>query len=138
MPIARPLMPRVLALNARIRTLAARHGVALVDAFPYPATTDARIWSADRLHANSTGHTLIAAAMADAFGLPGSDDSWNRPLPPPSVRTRRQAAKTELRWLTTIVSPWIGRRLLGRSSGDNRTAKRPALTPVDTGRPVDR
>jgi lysophospholipase L1-like esterase len=137
MPIARPLMPRVHALNARIRTLAARHGLALADSFPYPATTDPRIWSADRLHANSTGHTLIAAAMADAFRLPGSDNSWSRPLPPLPVRTRWQAAGIELRWLTTFVSPWLGRRLLGRSSGDNRTAKRPALTPVDTGRPAD-
>jgi hypothetical protein len=28
------------------------------------------------------------------------------------------------------VLPWIGRRLTGRSSGDGRAAKRPALEPV--------
>lgn len=130
MPIARPLRSRVMALNARIRILAEDHGVALVDGFPHATTTDARIWSEDRLHANALGHTLIAAAMADAFRLPGSDDSWTHPLPPPRARTRREAAGTELRWLTTVVSPWLGRRLLGRSSGDDRTAKRPVLTPV--------
>lgn len=130
MPIARPLLPRVLELNARIRAAATRHGVTVMDSFPHPITTDPRIWSRDRLHANSLGHARIAASMAQALGLPGSDDSWTRPLPPVPVRPVWRTGYTELRWLTGFVGPWVWRRVRGRSSGDGRMAKLPALGPV--------
>jgi hypothetical protein len=89
------------------------------------------LWSADRLHAGPLGHTRIAAAVAHALGLPGSDDTWTLPLPAegtdiPVWRT----VGAELRWAGTFLGPWVGRRLRGRSSGDGRQAKRPALLPV--------
>ncbi|MEV4169513.1 SGNH/GDSL hydrolase family protein [Nonomuraea sp. NPDC049709] len=129
-PMARPLRPRVLDLNARIRDAAARHGVTLVDTFPLEFLTDARMWSTDRLHASPAGHTRFAAAVAHTLALPGSDDTWSQPLPPLPPATRWRMATTELRWFATFAGPWIGRRLLGRSSGDGRTAKRPELTCV--------
>jgi len=128
-PLARPLLPRVLDLNQRIRTAAARHGVTLVDTYPIAAVTDGRLWSKDRLHASPLGHATIAAAVAHALNLPGSDDSWTLPLPPLRVSRARLAAD-ELRWLATFAGPWLSRRLRGRSSGDGRTAKRPTLEPV--------
>jgi hypothetical protein len=33
-------------------------------------------------------------------------------------------------WAQRYFTPWIVRRLRGRSSGDGRTAKRPELAPV--------
>jgi len=56
MPIARPLLPRVLDLNARIRDAAARHDVTVLDGFAYAVTTDLRLWSPDRLHLSPLGH----------------------------------------------------------------------------------
>ena len=130
-PLARPLAPRVLALNARIREAARRHGVAVADSTPHPAVTDPRLWSADRLHASPRGHALIAAAVAHALALPGSDDSWTRPLAPGApTRSGLRAVGAELRWAGTFLGPWIVRRVRGRSSGDGRQAKRPALLPV--------
>lgn len=129
-PITRPLVPRVLRLNAVIRSVAARHDVVVVETFPHPVTTDARIWSADRLHASPRGHDLIAAAFAHALDVPGSDDSWTHPLPPLPPPGRITAAATEIRWLAGFLGPWLGRRIRGKSSGDGRTAKRPALTPL--------
>ncbi|WP_137994887.1 SGNH/GDSL hydrolase family protein [Streptomyces vilmorinianum] len=131
-PLARPIGPRVTALNARIREAARRHGVAVAETFPHPVVTDARLWSPDRLHASPLGHERIADAVADALGLPGSSDAWTHPLParpgpPPSGLT---AAAAELRWVAGFLGPWIGRRLRGRSSGEGRTAKRPELLPV--------
>lgn len=132
-PLARPLAPRVLALNARIRQAASRHGVVVADSAPYPAVTDPRLWSADRLHAGPSGHARIAAAVAHALEVPGSDDGWTRPLPPdPAVRTGLRAVGAELRWVGTFLGPWLVRRVRGRSSGDGRQAKRPALLPVTT------
>lgn len=133
MPAARWLRPRVYALNAGIRAAAHRHGVAVVDAAEHPVTVDRRIWSPDRLHANSLGHARIAAAVAHALDLPGGDDSWTRPLDPLPPPTHWQATRTELRWLTTFVAPWLTRHLLGRSSGDGRTAKRPELAHLTLG-----
>ncbi|TDD38090.1 SGNH/GDSL hydrolase family protein [Nonomuraea terrae] len=127
MPLARPLAPRVLDLNTRIRAAAARHGVTVVDTYPMEVFTDARMWSPDRLHACPEGHARFAAAVACALGLP--DDSWTRPLPPLPPPAGWRTAAAELRWIVTFLGPWIGRRLLGRSSSDGRTAKRPALTP---------
>ncbi|MEV0378982.1 SGNH/GDSL hydrolase family protein [Nonomuraea sp. NPDC050643] len=128
-PLARPLRPRVIDLNARILSAAARHGVTVVDTFPMAYFTDARMWSHDRLHASPVGHARFAAAVAHTLGLPGSDDTWMAPLPPlPPARAWRLAS-TEMRWIATFAGPWIGRRLRGRSSGDGRTAKRPELMP---------
>jgi lysophospholipase L1-like esterase len=127
-PLARPLLPRVLALNARIRAAAARHGVRVVEAFAVDVVTDARIWSDDRIHASPVGHQRIADSMAQALELPGADDSWTHPLPvlPPS--SRLTVIRTELRWLSDFMGPWLGRRIRGISTGTGRTAKRPELT----------
>ncbi|MFG2512474.1 SGNH/GDSL hydrolase family protein [Streptomyces sp. NPDC048584] len=131
-PLARPLIPRVTALNQRIREAAGRHGVTVADTALHPVAGDPRLWSTDRLHASSLGHERIAAALAYALRVPGSDDTWSLPLPPVPVATGRQVATTELRWVAGFLGPWLVRRLKGRSSGDGRTAKRPLLLPVRT------
>ncbi len=131
-PLARPLVPRVTALNERIRQAARCHGVTVADTALHPVAGDVRLWSSDRLHAGPLGHERIAAALAHALRLPGSDDTWTRPLPPAPALTGRHLAATELRWAAGFLGPWLVRRLTGRSSGDGRTAKRPALLPVRT------
>ncbi|MEU5982682.1 SGNH/GDSL hydrolase family protein [Streptomyces sp. NPDC047434] len=131
-PLARPLRPRIEELNDRIRVAAARHGVVVSESTGHEVVTDPRIWSADRLHAGPLGHERIAAAVAHALALPGSDDTWSLPLPPSAVPapTGPRAALADVRWAAGFLGPWLGRRLRGRSSGDGRTAKRPQLSPV--------
>ncbi|WP_370935765.1 SGNH/GDSL hydrolase family protein [Amycolatopsis sp. cg13] len=129
-PIAAPLRPRVADLNRRIRSAAARYGVTVVDTDRHEVAGDPRLWCADRLHANPIGHARIAAAVAHRLGLPGSDDSWTDPLPPVVRPPGWRTAGAEVRWLAEFLGPWLVRRLLGRSSGDGRTAKRPLLLPV--------
>ncbi|MCX5393589.1 SGNH/GDSL hydrolase family protein [Streptomyces sp. NBC_00094] len=134
-PLARLLGSRVQDLNERIREAARRHDVTVVETSHHPVVTDPRLWSADRLHAGPLGHARIAAAVAQALDLPGSDDTWTRPLPPPPgpARTGLRAAGAELRWAGAFLGPWLGRRLRGRSSGDGRRARRPELLPVGSG-----
>lgn len=130
-PLARPVGPRVAALNARIREAAARHGVLVAETADPPVVTDPRLWSADRLHASPLGHARIAAAVAHALALPGSDDSWSRDLPAdPRAASGLRALGGELRWAGSFLGPWLARRVRGRSSGDGRQAKRPELLPV--------
>lgn len=129
-PLARPLAPRVLDLNARIRDAAARQGVTVAETAQQAVCTDPRLWTADRLHAGPLGHERIAAALAQALRLPAFDDAWTHPLPPQAVPGRLRAAGHEVRWVVSFLGPWLGRRLRGRSSGDGRTAKRPHLLPL--------
>lgn len=129
-PMLRRLAPRVPDLNARIVAAAARHGVTVLDGWNPAVTTDPRVWSADRIHATPLGHARIAAGMAHALGLPGSSSAWMDPLPALPVPSRRDVVATEWAWARTYLVPWMGRRVLGRSSGDGRVAKRPALMPV--------
>ncbi|GAV40449.1 SGNH/GDSL hydrolase family protein [Streptomyces acidiscabies] len=126
-PLARPLSRRILALNDRVRASAARYGVVVAETSVHPVVTDPRLWSVDRLHASPLGHARIAAAMAYSLKLPDTDTSWADPLPtaPPPTSTL-----SDLRWAGTFLGPWLVRRLRGRSSGDGREAKRPALLPV--------
>ncbi|MEV6398876.1 SGNH/GDSL hydrolase family protein [Streptomyces sp. NPDC051907] len=133
-PLARPLSSRVTALNDRIRDAARRHGVTVAETSHHPVVTDPRLWSPDRLHASPLGHQRIAAAMAHALALPGSDDTWTHPLPAPTTPppTGMRATAAELRWAAAFLGPWLGRRLRGRSSGDGRTAKRPQPLPVQS------
>ncbi|MDJ0382305.1 SGNH/GDSL hydrolase family protein [Streptomyces sp. G-G2] len=129
-PLARPLGSRIGALNTRIRLAAARHGVAVADTARHPVVIDPRLWSPDRLHANPLGHARIAAAVAHALALPGSDDAWTRPLPGP--RPPDRTTLDDLRWANAFLGPWVARRLRGRSSGTDRAPKRPTPLPVTT------
>ena len=127
MPLARVIAPRVRELNEVTRCVSRSTGAVLVDLAEYPVASDPRLWSEDRLHANSTGHTRIAAALAHALGLPGTDESWSHPLPPRARPTRREAALAEVLWMQRYFVPWVWRHLRGRSSGDGRRPKQAQL-----------
>ena len=130
LPWFRGFSRRVAVLNAAVRRLAAANGVLVADLAAWPDASDPRLWSEDRLHANSAGHERIAAALARALRLPDTDDAWRAPLPatPPVGRVRRLGA--DLLWAYRFLCPWLWRHARGRSSGDGRRPKRPALLPV--------
>lgn len=125
LPLARPLRGRLVAMNDAIRRASDRSGALLLDLAEHPVATDPRLWSEDRLHANSLGHERIAAALAHRLGLPGATDAWQQPLPPMPARRRGEVAAAELAWMRTHLGPWVLRRLRGHSSGDGVSAKRP-------------
>lgn len=129
MPMARWLRPRLRALNQSLRMVSARTGAILVDFAAHPVASDPRLWSEDRLHANAVGHARIAAALADALGLPDSDGTWTHPLPAAAARTGRERLAAEISWARGYLVPWVWRHLRGRSSGDGLHPKRPLLTP---------
>ncbi|MBM4188992.1 MAG: SGNH/GDSL hydrolase family protein [Gemmatimonadetes bacterium] len=130
MPLARWVRARVFALNDSIRAVCASSGAVLVDVARHPVASDPRLWSDDRLHANSTGHARIAAALAQALGLPGADPDWAAPLPARAPTSLTGWLSAELAWCRRHFLPWMGRHLVGRSSGDGLSAKRPVLAPL--------
>ncbi|MDQ8153673.1 MAG: SGNH/GDSL hydrolase family protein [Gemmatimonadota bacterium] len=129
-PVARLVRKRLLELNDRVREASARTGVHCVDLAGTPVTGDLRLWSDDRLHANSEGHRRIAAALAHALGLRGHDASWAEPLPESGRSSIVTRIGDELRWTGEHLVPWLWRHARGVSSGDGRTAKRPTLETV--------
>lgn len=129
MPIARLFAERARNLAEELRRAAARTGALLVDFHTLPAASDHRLWSDDHLHANSLGHERTAEALAHALGLPGADASWRDPLPGSAARSRAQRLAAEAAWVRRHFAPWLWRHLQGRSSGDDRSCKRPELAP---------
>ncbi|MGE0554303.1 MAG: SGNH/GDSL hydrolase family protein [Gemmatimonadales bacterium] len=127
MPLARAIAHRVEALNEGLREASAQSGAILVDIARFPVASDPRLWSEDRLHANSLGHERIAAALAEALGLPGTDGTWSRPLPSPADRGAIARLGAELSWTARYLVPWIVRSARGRSSGDGITCRYPSL-----------
>jgi len=130
MPLARPLRPRVHRLARALSAASARSGAILVDFTAHPAASDPRLWSEDRLHANPLGHARIADAHAHALSLPGSSAEWQSALPEQWPRGWRAGLRDELAWTRRYLLPWLARHSRGRSSGDGRQAKRPALEPL--------
>src|SRR3954463_6415763 len=126
-PLARAAGARLAHLNDAIREISTRRGTFLVELDRHPVLSDRRIWSDDRLHANSEGHRRIAAAAAHAIGLPDTDMSCTAPSPSPLGRRSRRSHAV---WFGRYFTPWLIRRVRGRSSGDGRVPKRPQLEPL--------
>ena len=121
---------RVESMNAALREVSADTGTIVVDLAGHALASDKRLWSVDRLHANALGHARIAAALADAIRLPGSDASWSIPLERGEPISARDQWAEHWYWTRQYFFPWLMRRLRGRSSSDGVVCKRPALTPV--------
>ena len=128
MPLGRLMRRRLASMNQAIRDAAAASGSIVCDFAHYPVASDPRLWSEDRLHANSLGHQRMAAALADHLGI-GTGSSWADPLPGIPSRGLGDLVSTEARWIRRYLLPWLWRHAHGRSSGDGITAKRPDLEP---------
>lgn len=75
-------------------------------------------WSPDRLHMNGYGHHRVAARILGSLGYEAPTEWWG----PPEEYTPGPGG---IKYYAGFVGPWIGRRLAGTSSGDNRVAKYP-------------
>jgi lysophospholipase L1-like esterase len=122
---SRWFQPRVIAFNEELRRAATRAGAIMVDVGAFTEASDPRLWSEDRLHGNSYGHTLVAHALAHGLGLPGFDDSWRVPLPPVPPDPIVATVKADLVWAHQYALPWLWRTVRGRSLGEGLGPKRP-------------
>lgn len=126
-PLARLISPRIAALNLALAQASRSTGAILVDFAAHPVATDRRLWSEDRIHANSAGHARIAEALAEALKLPGSDGNWRAPFPSALTRTFGRSLAEELRWGRRHLLPWLWQGLRGKSSAQGRGPKQPDL-----------
>jgi len=59
------------------------------------------------------------------------DYDWREPLAATMPRSLTQTVRADIEWTGRHLVPWLARRLRRQSSGDEVTAKRPELTPVE-------
>ncbi len=130
-PLARIVRARLDAYNEAMFEICERTGAVAFDLASAPITRDPRAFSIDRLHASTLGHERIAAGMCEALGLAGSDGTWADALPPRARRRPHAVVAAEVEWARRHLTPWLVRRVRGRSSGDGRLAKAPELIPVE-------
>jgi lysophospholipase L1-like esterase len=130
LPGQRIVGPRAAVLNDGAREVAARHGAYLIDLFADDVFRNPALWSADRLHLSPAGHRRVAAQVLSALGV-GVDEKWLLVPPAPAPTPWLLARRADLQWAGRHLAPWLKRRLIGTSSGDLVTAKRPRLSSID-------
>jgi lysophospholipase L1-like esterase len=130
LPGQRIVGPRAAALNDGARVLAAKHGAYLIDLFADDTFRNPAMWSADRLHLSPAGHRRVAGHVLNALGV-GVEEEWLLVPPAPAPTPWLLARSADLRWARQHLAPWIKRRLVRTSSGDQVSAKRPQLSQID-------
>lgn len=94
-----------------------------VDNWADDELAELKYWSRDKLHLGPLGHQRVAANVLAALGVAVPDGVGGGDGVQHSQRTAE--------YWREYVLPWIGRRLTGRSSGDNRAPKIATLQPVE-------
>ncbi len=123
MPLGRLVQSRGEQLAQGIRDQLPREGVTFVDNWADADLGDLRYWARDKIHLNSRGHARVASNVLEALGLPILQPGHDAATEEPRMRSAA--------YWRQYVLPWIGRRLTGRSSGDNREPKIATLQPVE-------
>ncbi|BCJ50662.1 SGNH hydrolase [Actinoplanes sp. NBRC 14428] len=111
-------------LTVAVRELAQRYDLPFANVFHDQEIRRPHYWSPDRLHLNAAGHQRAAGLILTAMGHPTAAHV----VDPGPAEGRRLLA--EARYYREHVLPWLQRRVRGRSSGDDRTAKFPTWTPI--------
>jgi lysophospholipase L1-like esterase len=129
-PVIRRIRPKAAIYYLGVWSIARRYGAHMVDLWGLAPLRDLRLWTGDRLHLTPEGHRRVANAALVGLGLEPDDPDFGAPLPPPVTPPLSERVKTDAAWARDHLAPWIGRHMKGRSSGDGRSPKRPALAPV--------
>ncbi|MGV8876853.1 MAG: SGNH/GDSL hydrolase family protein [Rhodoglobus sp.] len=128
LPFGSVMAARGERLAQAVRDGLPRDNVTFVDNWADPELAQLRYWSVDRLHLNARGHARVASNVLSALAVAVPDFAdADSPADDPRPRTAQ--------YWREYVLPWVGRRLTGRSSGDNREPKSATLQPVSVQRP---
>ncbi|GHH30964.1 SGNH/GDSL hydrolase family protein [Lentzea cavernae] len=126
-PVFRRMRGRVAIYNEHVRSIAQEHACVLVDMWNMRQLRDRRMWSQDRLHLNSLGHTEVAVSVLEGLGVPHALERTLLGVAPLVDRRVRRAE--DWKWAREHVVPWVVRRVRGESSGDVIRPRRPELLP---------
>ncbi len=114
---------RTAVYNEWVREIADTRAATIVDYWRLREFQDWRYWDVDRMHMSTAGHTLMAARVLEAMKASHRID-----LPELGARPalkRAEQLRADAQWAKEYLTPWVGRRLRGVSSGDELTPKYP-------------
>lgn len=117
---------RTAIYNELVREIADRHGVDIVDYWRLREFQNWGYWDTDRMHMAASGHTLMAMRVLEVLKASHSIDVPELDSQP--AKNRINQLRADAQWARDYLTPWVGRRLRGVSSGDAITAKYPQLT----------
>lgn len=120
---------RTAVYNEFVREIADRHGAEIVDYWRMREFQDWGYWDTDRMHMSAAGHTLMAMRVLETILASHSLDTPELEARP--ALTRAAQLRADAQWAREYLSPWVGRRLRGISSGDTLQAKYPSLVHPD-------
>jgi lysophospholipase L1-like esterase len=120
---------RTAVYNELLREIAEHRGADIVDYWRMREFRNWSYWDTDRMHMATAGHLLMARKVLDTLKASHSIDFPELDARP--ALTRLDQLRADAQWARDYLSPWVGRRLRGVSSGDDLTAKYPALSQPD-------
>lgn len=120
---------RTAIYNELVREIADRHHADIVDYWRLREFQNWGYWDTDRMHMAASGHTLMAKRVLEV--LQASHEIDLPELETRPAASRMNQLRADAQWARGYLSPWVGRRLRGVSSGDILTAKYPQLTQPD-------
>lgn len=135
-PIVERTRGRAAIYLGHLWSIAERQGAYLMNQWAFSFLRDWRMWEPDRIHMSSEGHRRVALAAYETLGHTAEEADWRIPLPAQPRPGRLESLRENVVWAKQYAAPWVGRRLQGKSSGDNVKPKRPQLgPPVHPGAP---
>ncbi|AUZ88260.1 SGNH/GDSL hydrolase family protein [Arthrobacter sp. TmT3-37] len=114
---------RTAVYNEWVREIADTRGATVVDYWRLREFQDWSYWDVDRMHMSTAGHTLMAARVLEAMEASHAIDLPELEARP--VLRRVEQLKADAQWAREYLTPWVGRRLRGVSSGDDLAPKYP-------------
>lgn len=114
---------RTAIFNEWVREIADRRSATVVDYWRLREFQDWGYWDVDRMHMSTAGHTLMAVRVLEAMKASHAID-----LPELHARPalkRADQLRADAQWARQYLTPWVGRRLRGVSSGDELLPKYP-------------
>ena len=114
---------RTAIYNEWVREIADHRSATVVDYWRLREFQDWAYWDVDRMHVSTAGHTLMAVRVLEAMKASHAID-----LPELHTRPalkRADQLRADAQWAREYLTPWVGRRLRGVSSGDDLTPKYP-------------
>lgn len=125
-PVFGALRGRFAVYNELLREVVDRRNLTLVDFWRMRVFRERGMWEFDRMHMSTAGHVYMAIEVLDALGI--EHDLVPVELGPPQQMSPTQRRRDSRQWTVEHAMPWVGRRLLGVSTGDTIAPKYPELT----------
>lgn len=123
------VLPKAQAISEMLVRVAGEMQVPVIDIHGIDSFSDLRYWAEDMVHFSEHGHIKVANRAAEILGVPHR----MRESHPTEMQKPSRGPVATTRWFVLYALPFLKRRILGTTSGDNMAPKHLTLVPCGTG-----